>query len=182
MGNMLPSGKTLTNTRPSWRHIWCHWRSPHVQSGLGTACSRELMGNCFRRATSRRPCSRACDNCTLPPRYVQYEIGGVGDRQFGETLLADGSIVYPEPAHSQAYVEKVRADDLVYAVNPACVPSEIDAHPVVVLEAFIRQLQQEGIALTVYLPPYHPETYRRLVSSEPYKIIVDLQRTLEQLA
>jgi hypothetical protein len=114
-----------------------------------------------------------------PSSYFEYRLG---DLPLGETLLTDGSTVYAEPARSQAYVEKVRADALAYAQNPAGIPAEIDVPQLAVLEAFMRQLQQEGIEILFYLPPYHPDTYRRLVSSERYQIVVDVQRTWVQLA
>jgi hypothetical protein len=50
------------------------------------------------------------------------------------------------------------------------------------LEMFVSSLQKEGVHVIIFLPPYHPETYKRLVSAERYKIILEAQSYFIRLA
>jgi hypothetical protein len=49
-------------------------------------------------------------------------------------------------------------------------------------EKFIEYLQQEDTNIIFYLPPYHPASYKNLISSQNTKLIIDVEEYLGILA
>jgi hypothetical protein len=105
-----------------------------------------------------------------------------GDIPVGETLLADGSAIYPERAQNSGEVQAVTAEAISYGENPKGIPKELDPERKRLLEALVKYLVNEGVKVVFYLPPYHPRTYAMLVNSERYRIIRDIQSYFEVVA
>lgn len=113
------------------------------------------------------------------PTYRPFQ---VGDVPMMETELADGSVVYPEVALDEAGRQRVRANAIEYVTEGLVVPSAIDAERVALLESFIRRLQGDGAEVVLYLPPYHPITYERLLASKEFVPLTEVERTLRAVA
>ncbi len=111
--------------------------------------------------------------------YFEYKDG---DLPVGETILSDGSTIYPERVQNTLEVERVTAQAIEYAQNPAGIPTELDANAQKVLEGFVDYLRQQGVRVIFYLPPYHPKAYELLVNSKRYQIITAIQKYFEDLA
>ena len=111
--------------------------------------------------------------------YFEYKDG---DLPVGETVLSDGSVIYPERVQNTSEVERVTALAIEYAQNPAGIPTDLDSNAQKVLEGFVDYLRQQGVRVIFYLPPYHPKTYDLLVNSKRYQIITDIQKYVEELA
>lgn len=123
-------------------------------------------------------------NGTLKPaenkaNYFEYQPGSL---PVGETILSDGSAIYPERVQNSANIEKVTAAAIEYAQNPAGLPQALDPQRQKMLESFVQYLQNQGVQVVFYLPPYHPKTYELLMNSEPYKIIAEAQQYFTDLA
>ena len=92
---------------------------------------------------------------------------------------ADGSLAYGR-AFRSAVPSKVLADAVSYATKkPAYSLGDFKGlSPVIegTFERFVTDLQTHGVEVVLYLPPYHPETYRLLVADSEYRIIQDAER------
>jgi hypothetical protein len=104
--------------------------------------------------------------------YFEYHSGEI---PVGETLLADGSAIYPERVQNKGQLQAVTADAISYGENPIGIPKEMDHDRMRLLEGFVKLLSAEGVAVVFYLPPYHPRTYEMLSNSKRYGIIRDIQ-------
>lgn len=58
----------------------------------------------------------------------------------------------------------------------------LDDKEVARFESFVGEMLQDGINVIFYLPPYHPVTYRSLMSSDQFKIIKTVQEYFEEFA
>ncbi|HUI08008.1 MAG TPA: hypothetical protein VL486_13500 [Verrucomicrobiae bacterium] len=105
-----------------------------------------------------------------------------GTLPMGETLLTDGSAIYPEYVEHTRDREHVTALAIEYARKPAGIPQSIDPECQKVLEAFLDQLAHDGVRAVLYLPPYHPKAYALMVDSPQDRIIVGEQKYYEELA
>lgn len=59
---------------------------------------------------------------------------------------------------------------------------QLDSKAISDLESLINLMQQNSSNVVFYLPPYNPTTYHNLVSSQDYKIIIDVQNYFQSLA
>jgi hypothetical protein len=123
-------------------------------------------------------------NRTAHPKKHQqsYFVWQEGTLPMGETVLADGSAIYPEYVEHSRDREQVTALAVEYAQKPAGVPNGIDPDCQKVLEAFLDQLAHDGVRAILYLPPYHPKTYTLMVNSPQNRIILAEQKYYEELA
>jgi hypothetical protein len=104
-----------------------------------------------------------------------------GDIPVNETLLYDGSTVYPERVRKQVDEDALTAAAIAYGEKPI-VPNEIDSHQQTVLEAFTKYLIDSSVEVIFYLPPYHPKTYEIMVSSEHKAVVTGAQNYFRDLA
>lgn len=111
-----------------------------------------------------------------------YYVLHTGDLPMGETLLPDGSAVYPERVRQIEKIEKVRAQAVEYGNKPISIPMQLDSLRCTILEAFIDHLNRQKIEVVLFLPPYHPLTYSMLVNSPRFMILRDIQRYFESVA
>ncbi len=111
--------------------------------------------------------------------YCEWREGAL---PLGETMLADGSAIYPEHVQHPPDRERVTALAIQYAEKPAGIPTAIDPGRERVLEAFLDELARDGVRVVLYLPPYHPRSYSLMANSPQNRIIVDEQRVYETLA
>ena len=98
--------------------------------------------------------------------------------------LSDGSYSYAK-SFSSLSTSEVRklaisyVGDTVYSLESF---NELDNNLALKLESFIGFLQNNGVDVILFLPPYHPATYELLISSDKYKIIVEAQQYFSSLA
>ena len=94
----------------------------------------------------------------------------------------DGSIHYPFGTRFQKDIEtQSRAKE--YANAPVYSLENFDGLANTKLfEDFITYLQKKNIEVMFLLPPYHPITYKLLVENPKYKIIMDVERYIKNIA
>jgi len=112
-----------------------------------------------------------------------YRPFAAGDIPVMETFLSDGSVVYPESATTDRDRQQLRIQALAYAEGTTSqVPARIDPDRRRLLEAFIRQLQQNGAQVVLYLPPYHPTTYEHMLTSPVNAMLPEVERAFREIA
>jgi len=98
---------------------------------------------------------------------------------------SDGSLSYDSKTRSHT-IPEVRQLALTYATGNNAYSLgqffELDRDFEQQLEAFVTLLQADGVEVVFHLPPYHPETYRLLMTFDQYKIIVEAQDYFTMLA
>ncbi|OQA47881.1 MAG: hypothetical protein BWY47_01305 [Bacteroidetes bacterium ADurb.Bin302] len=94
----------------------------------------------------------------------------------------DGSVHYPFSVRFQKdYVTQKTAKS--YANTPVySLENFNDLSNTKLFEDFIAFLQNKKIEIMFILPPYHPITYKLLVANPKYKIIVDAEKYLKNIA
>ena len=108
--------------------------------------------------------------------YIAKHIG-IGVR----LIEPDGSFHYPDK-----YL--YRGDDLVQNdaensfYHSAGLENFWELNNKILFEMFIEYLQKEGTNIIFFLPPYHPASYKNLISSQNTKIINDIEEYLGILA
>lgn len=102
----------------------------------------------------------------------------------GERIkLSDGSLLY-EKGYRERGIEEVKKAAISYGENPPGFNHfyNLDNNKIYQLEAFINLLLKDNVKIIFFLPPYHPETYKRLINSEKYKIIIEAEAYFKKLA
>jgi hypothetical protein len=105
-----------------------------------------------------------------------------GDAVSGTTYFPDGSILVPPYMTANLGTLRPEAEALRYAWDPpGGIPLQMDPRQQRILEAFVQHLQDKGVKVTFYLPPYHPTSYRLMLDS-PNRVVVDIQAYFIALA
>jgi hypothetical protein len=100
----------------------------------------------------------------------------------GETLLADGSAIYPERVQDADAREQVLARAIEYGARPISIPDAMDATNEQILNHFLDQLSADGVRVILYLPPYHPRSFAIMTVSPHDRIILDEEVYFRNLA
>lgn len=100
-------------------------------------------------------------------------------------LRWDGSRAYTRVDRERS-IESINANASDFAGNDP-VYSLGDFHELSqtrskLIENFIDHLQKKNIQVVVYLPPYHPIAYEKIIRNDRYKIIKSVERYFHQLA
>lgn len=109
------------------------------------------------------------------------------DERFSDVAIkaSDGSYSYPR-AHRYKPVSEVRANALRYTVQEPIYGltgfQEIDERLKREFELLLRSLQDAGVRIVLFLAPFHPVAYRRLVDSGPLEIISEVEDTYREMA
>jgi hypothetical protein len=94
----------------------------------------------------------------------------------------DGSIHYPFRTRFQKDIE-TQSSAKEYATAPVySLENFIELSNTKLFEDFITYLQKKNIEVMFLLSPYHPITYSLLVKNPKYKIIMDVERYLRNIA
>jgi hypothetical protein len=100
-------------------------------------------------------------------------------------LRADGSLSYDRAFRQQpieevaTYAESFANSDPVYSIGDF---TEIDLDLQTLFDAFLEDLQNRGIQVTVLLVPYHPIVYSELIISDKYKIIAESESSIRDVS
>lgn len=100
----------------------------------------------------------------------------------GETVLADGSVIYPDHVQHPPDRERVTALAVEYAKKPGGFNGQIDPVRQKIFEAFLDQLAQDQVRVVLYLPPYHPRAYALMMDSVQFRSLATEQQYFEDVA
>jgi hypothetical protein len=97
-------------------------------------------------------------------------------------MLADGSFIVPDRIQDRDDLVKNRALAISYGEKPVGIPMQIDFESIRLLEGFTQQLKRDGVKTVLFIPPYHPQSYKMLIRSDRFKIIKTIQEYFEKFA
>jgi hypothetical protein len=100
----------------------------------------------------------------------------------GETMLADGSAIYPERVQDATEREQVLARAIEYGAKPISIPDAMDPTREQMLNGFLDQLAADGVRVILYIPPYHPRSFAIMTASHHDRIILDEETYFRELA
>lgn len=106
------------------------------------------------------------------------------DAKDEQMLLKDGRRVYDDKfrLRSVADVEKSAIEygntNPVYSIESF---AKVDKEKQTILEAFIKYILSSGIKVVIYLPPYHPSTYSKLLSRDDTQIVLEAEKYYKEL-
>ncbi len=101
----------------------------------------------------------------------------------GETLQADGSVVYfRDHFHYDENRKLITAAAVEYANRPAPIPPEISPEAQKNFAWLIEKLKAAQTRVILYLPPYHPEAYRLLLQSPIYQSLAPMEEYVQRFA
>ena len=99
--------------------------------------------------------------------------------------LADGSYVYGREFRGRGR-EAVRREARAYVAEEPVYSlgnfQGIDAATLGRLDAFLGMLKRDKVTVTLFLSPYHPETYAFLRGNVRYRIVAEVEQVYRQLA
>ena len=93
--------------------------------------------------------------------------------------LADGTLSYPDniqnisPEDAKKEATKLTSSYPIYSIGNF---NKLDEDSLVKFEKFMIDLQRQGIQVTLFLPPYHPAVYAKIVNDPQYKMVIEAQR------
>lgn len=129
----------------------------------------------FAKFQARLSSAIADDDCYATPESLAEVM----------VKLHDGSLSYGNAFRNRT-PDQVREDALAYARHVPVYSlgkfHGLDPALRDQFERFVALLLQENIQCVFFLPPYHPDTYRRIAAAEEYKIITEAQRYFEEFA
>jgi len=99
--------------------------------------------------------------------------------------FADGSYLYSAKMRKRSVAEINREADAFAQARPMYSLdnfSSLDAGNQKHLEAFVRYLQQQGIAVAFFLPPYHPTVYAAIKANGAYARVLEAETWYRTLA
>jgi hypothetical protein len=100
----------------------------------------------------------------------------------GETLLADGSAIYPERVQDADAREQVLARAIEYGAKPISIPDAMDPTNEEILDHLLDQFAADGVRVILYIPPYHPRSFAIMTASPHDRIILDEEIYFRDLA
>lgn len=99
--------------------------------------------------------------------------------------FADGSREY-EAKRRNRTPDEVRTIAIQYVENAHLRPigrfRSIDDEYSRLLECFVDDLRMQGVEVVLYLPPYHPASYKMLMANPRYKIIGEVEDYIRRVA
>jgi hypothetical protein len=102
-----------------------------------------------------------------------------------DTVDTDDYLREPDGSNHYPYAFKSRKDNIVQKeartyVKPPVYSLEkfTELSNTQLFENFIQFLRRRDVEINLFLPPYHPLTYKLLVSKDEYKIILDVEKYL----
>lgn len=106
-------------------------------------------------------------------------------KSFYNIKLSDGSLVYPKSIR-EAEIEEVELEAKKYIItNPIYSLDdydEMDKKYIDKFNKFINLIKSDGVKVYIYLPPYYPNVYDFLINSDKYKIIIEIEKYINDFA
>ncbi|MDE6318728.1 MAG: hypothetical protein K2M22_03305 [Lachnospiraceae bacterium] len=125
-------------------------------------------------------------NVTLLPENKRFSVSYTEDWETdGYLKHSDGSVSY------QRELREVRAEEVEEMTRQAMEEHvvyrmtdyrEIDFNHFVDLSALIEHMQEAGVEVILYLPPYSPMMYNYIESEEAFQITLEVEEELKKLA
>lgn len=125
-------------------------------------------------------------NVTLLPEKKRFAVSYTEDWETEDYLKhADGSVSYQRelrevnPAEVKEMTRQAMEEHVVYRMTDY---HEIDEEHFWRFSALIDHLQEAGVEVILYLPPYSPMMYNYIESEEDFQITLDVEEKVKELA
>lgn len=125
-------------------------------------------------------------NVTLLPEKKRFAVSYTEDWETEDYLKhADGSVSYQRelrevnPAEVKEMTRQAMEEHVVYRMTDY---HEIDEEHFWRFSALIDHLQEAGVEVILYLPPYSPMMYNYIESEEAFQITLDVEEKVKELA
>ena len=125
-------------------------------------------------------------NVTLLPEKKRFAVSYTEDWETEDYLKhADGSVSYQRelrevnPAEVKEMTRQAMEEHVVYRMTDY---HEIDEEHFWRFSALIDHLQEAGVEVILYLPPYSPMMYNYIESEEAFRIALDVEKKVKDLA
>lgn len=125
-------------------------------------------------------------NVTLLPEHKRFQVTYTTDWETEQYLKHyDGSIAYQrslrevDAADVEALTRQSMEEGVVYRMTDY---HEIDERSMGLFAALIVYLEESGVEVMLYLPPYSPMMYNYIESEEQYRIAFQVEERIRQIA
>ena len=125
-------------------------------------------------------------NVTLLPKNKRFEVTYTSDWETEQYLKHyDGSIAYQRSLREvdvkdvEELTRQSIEEHVIYRLTDF---DEIDGRSMELFSALIDYLQDRGVEVILYLPPYSPMMYNYIESDEQYRIVYQVEETIREMA
>ena len=125
-------------------------------------------------------------NVTLLPKNKRFEVTYTSDWEAEQYLKHyDGSIAYQRSLREvdvkdvEELTRQSIEEHVIYRLTDF---DEIDGRSMELFSALIDYLQDRGVEVILYLPPYSPMMYNYIESDEQYRIVYQVEEAIREMA